>query len=199
MATPVGHSLIGLALGRLATRVVPVPGTAWRWYVLFLLAANAPDLDFIPGLLVGDINRFHQGITHSLVAMLFFGGIFAGFSRWLAAPVWPVTLAGIAAYGSHLLLDLFCQDSRVPVGIPLLWPFSDESFTASWIVFPGVAHGIPGDDMAVVLVEIFSLKNLAAIGIELTIMMPVLMLCWYLSRERWRAGMRGNPGEEVSR
>src|ERR1044071_7547790 len=63
MPSPVGHSLAGL----IAYQIAPeIDGMArGRVVALYLLAANAPDLDFLPGLIVGDPNRFHHGISHS--------------------------------------------------------------------------------------------------------------------------------------
>ncbi len=55
MATPVGHSLAGIALGRLGRHF---DRAGWRWYALALLCANAPDRDLVPGLLIGDVDRF---------------------------------------------------------------------------------------------------------------------------------------------
>ena len=34
--------------------------------LLFVLFANAPDLDFVPGILLGDPGAYHHGISHSL-------------------------------------------------------------------------------------------------------------------------------------
>ena len=44
----------------------------WQPLALYLFAANAPDLDFIPGFLIGDPNRYHHGVSHSIgFAVLF--------------------------------------------------------------------------------------------------------------------------------
>ena len=57
MASPLGHGLMGVAVGRLSG--VKSAGPSWRWYASAMIGANVPDLDFFPGLLIGDINRFH--------------------------------------------------------------------------------------------------------------------------------------------
>src|SRR4029450_4324861 len=51
-----------------------------------VLFANAPDLDFLPGLAVGDPDAFHRGVTHTL------GAAVVG-----AAAVWLLALCGRAA------------------------------------------------------------------------------------------------------
>ncbi len=81
---------------------------------------ECPDLDFVPGLLSGNINTFHQRPTHSLVAALAFGGMAALVTRWFRARRTQAGLRGTVIYASHLLLDFFCQDSRPPYGQPLL-------------------------------------------------------------------------------
>ena len=64
MPSPVGYSLVGLIIYRVTNR----PRGAWPWQRigLYTLIANAPDLDFLPGLLVGDLSRFHHGPSHSI-------------------------------------------------------------------------------------------------------------------------------------
>ena len=39
---------------------------SWPQIVACLFGANAADLDFGPGLFVGDLGRFHQGPSHSI-------------------------------------------------------------------------------------------------------------------------------------
>jgi hypothetical protein len=85
--SPIAHSLIGLAIGvaalrprgkparvTLRTRALPLLG--------FAALANAPDLDFVPGLLAGDLNRYHHGPSHSMLWALGFA-LWAGLlARW---------------------------------------------------------------------------------------------------------------------
>jgi LexA-binding, inner membrane-associated putative hydrolase len=63
MATPVGHSLAGYAIYRFL-----VPGEDHRPALLLVAVgmANAPDLDFVPGILAGAPATYHQGGSHSL-------------------------------------------------------------------------------------------------------------------------------------
>ena len=44
-----------------------------------LVASLVPDLDFVPGIVIGDMRAFHHGISHSLAfAVLSLGGLFKG-------------------------------------------------------------------------------------------------------------------------
>lgn len=51
----------------------PVQAHRWRHIALYLFATNAPDLDFIPGLFLGDPDLYHHGVSHSIG----FGVLFA--------------------------------------------------------------------------------------------------------------------------
>lgn len=80
MATPIGHALAGYSV-----YLVSQAGYDTRQrgkYELVLLSifmAVAPDLDFIPGLLQGTPNLYHQGISHSLGLALVAGVVSAIF------------------------------------------------------------------------------------------------------------------------
>lgn len=179
MASPIGHSLLGLSVA-LGAR----PAGTWLWPCLALgvVAANLPDLDFLPGLLIGDANRFHQGPSHSLAAAALFGGLVYLGTRWAGGPAVRLAVVGVLAYGSHLLMDLMTEDKRAPFGIPLFWPASSEHHMATWQIFGGVKHGVPGESLPVVLGQIFSLANLQTIAVELVVLTPVVLVTWLLGR-----------------
>lgn len=65
MPLPVGHSLAGGALWA-AGDSRPGVWAGWKRLALAVFIANAPDLDMIPGILMGDPDRFHHGPSHSL-------------------------------------------------------------------------------------------------------------------------------------
>jgi inner membrane protein len=139
MSSPLAHALVGVTIyAGLAPEGRPV--VAWRPWAVAAFAGIAADLDFLPGLLIGDPSRYHHWATHSLVAVLVFVG--------LVAPLAPAALGSLprrvvilgAAYGSHLVLDLLTVHLRVP-GIPLLWPFSSEVFLSPVVLFPRIDHG----------------------------------------------------------
>jgi membrane-bound metal-dependent hydrolase YbcI (DUF457 family) len=177
MSTPIGHSLLGIALTRVAVKTLAAP--RWRWYVFGIVAANAPDLDFLPGIFQGDINIFHQGPTHSILAVLLFGALSAiVLSKWLRCRPLFVAGTGILFYASHLVLDYFRVDGREPFGIPLLWPFSNQHWISSMQLFHGIQHGVPGDNLSVFLSQLFSRPNLIAVGVEIIILLPVTLIAF---------------------
>lgn len=90
-----------------------------------VVLANAPDLDFVPGLVAGAPDAFHRGPTHSVAAMLLVS-VAAGLVGWWwrADRREAVRWAGFAAaaYGGHLLVDFVTVDAVPPYGAPFLWP-----------------------------------------------------------------------------
>lgn len=182
MATPVGHSLIGLALGRMSRSHTILK--SWQWYLFSVLAANGPDFDFIASLMTGDINRFHQGPSHSLLAAVLFGVAMALILRPYGKSSFLIGMASSGLYASHLLLDFFCEDRRAPFGIPLFWPLSKEHFMSPWPILKGVRHGVPGEGFIAFLSHIFSFHNILVIGLESALLLPGLFLAWYLFRRR---------------
>jgi inner membrane protein len=151
----------------------------WRWLLCAVVAAVAADFDFIPGVLIGDANRYHQQTSHSIAAAIAFGGMSAWAARALAITTWKAAVAGTLVYGSHLLLDWLTQDSRPPIGIPLLWPFSDVTFHAPFSLFRGVRHGQPGAGIAEFLGAVLSAHNLFSLLMELALLLPLLLLAWW--------------------
>jgi membrane-bound metal-dependent hydrolase YbcI (DUF457 family) len=128
MALCLTHS----AAGYLAYEMVR-PTTTHRpgLLVAAVALANAADLDFVPGVLLGHPAEFHRGVTHTVLAAVVVGVAVALGARlmgrspraWLRVGSW----AG-AVYASHLLLDFFTADIVVPNGAPFLWPFSDRYY-----------------------------------------------------------------------
>ena len=99
MPSPVGHILFAFAISG-----VPKPRdvvTQW-WPVLVLLAAIAPDLDFLPGIVIGDPNRFHHGPTHSIAAAVVFTLVIALMFRSLSK---TQILVLFLVYAGHVLID----------------------------------------------------------------------------------------------
>ena len=192
MATPVAHSLLAVSVVQGVRPGFGVAHSPWWLFAAFL--ACAPDLDFVPGVLVGDTNRFHQGASHSLAGAAAAGAIVGALARWLGGPAARLALLGFVSYASHLLLDLFTEDKRAPFGIPLFWPLSSEAFQAPWPIFGGVKHGVPGDSLGTVLGYIFSPANVATVALEVAILVPVLLATWLVSARlvRRRQSVGGN-------
>lgn len=95
----------------------------------------APDLDWIPDLLLGQPGRFHNGFSHSPFAALVFAvpiGLLAA-ATGLASARRSIALA-FACYGLHVVMDYF----TVTRGVMLLWPMSSDRFSPPVHLFYGV-------------------------------------------------------------
>jgi inner membrane protein len=184
LATPIGHSILGICILRIAGK--NPSANVWLWYGFAIFAANAPDFDFLPGLIVGDINLFHQGPSHSIVAALIFGLLSMLLSPLFKVSKLTMMTVGSLSYASHLLLDYFVLDRRPPFGIPLAWPFTDQHWASPVSLFYGIKHGNPGDGMGAFLEHVFSFHNLAAVGKEFVYTMPFLVIAWFIKRPQWQ-------------
>lgn len=136
--------------------------------------AAAPDLDFIPGWILGDTNAFHRGFSHSIGGCLIVTAfLWLGMRQICDFTYRRLFLFLIVLYGSHLALDFFARDTAPPYGAQFLWPFSREYFISPWTPFLD-AHREPPQ-------QIFSQKNLVAYLTEFVYFgLPLLFL--YLFR-----------------
>lgn len=141
--------------------------------LLAIALANLPDLDFLPGLLLGAPSAFHRGPSHSLATALACGTV-VGLLAWRCGcrPVRTV-LTATAAYGSHLVLDCLSADPGAEAGVPLLWPFTDRLFLAPWTLFLSIEKSSAS---AMFIPSLFTVHNLAAIAWEVTVLLPAVLL-----------------------
>ncbi|MFQ5676054.1 MAG: metal-dependent hydrolase [bacterium] len=136
MPTPIGHSLAGLLLSK--TKIFMPSRSPYRSLAIAVILANLADADFIPGLLTGNPNRFHHGVTHSVGASIIVGLLFAGFFFYCQRRFLAPFMFAFAGYYSHVVFDFFSVDSSIPHGVPALWPFSTEYFISPIAVFSDV-------------------------------------------------------------
>lgn len=177
MPSPIVHVALGTGA---ALTILPRTRRSLAGGLTLVALSCWPDIDYVPGLLAGSLNKFHQGLSHSLLFVLL-GALLAypiarktGFSSHTRTRTISVLL--LVAL-SHLLLDIFTQDFRPPIGIPLYWPLSDFPVHSSVSLFPAWAKAS--------LAEIIrSPQNLRAIGIELLYAIPLLLLPPLLFRRR---------------
>ena len=169
MPSPVGHALGGIVAGWSAT-----PRYDARAAIVLAAVAVAPDLD----LLVGD----HRGISHSVGAAAIAGAVTWLFNRrpWLA-------LAVALSWGSHIVLDWLSNDTRPPLGVMALWPFTSEYYKSSLEIFPPVSRRYWEPR--------FWVYNLRALVFELIVLGPPALVCVAVSRyrSRGRSSVRGGP------
>ena len=163
-----------------------------RWKGLQLLWIGAlsvlPDIDFVPGFLTGNPNRFHHGITHSIAFCLAASGILALLPRaakqGIGLPEGRVILAVLA---THLVLDFFTRDQAPPIGMPIFWPVAGGGFASPIILFPDIVKASRSE---VFIKSLFNVHNLRAVMVESAVLGPLTVLAFLGSRRRREAADR---------
>ena len=192
MPTSVAHILGGYVALEAGSPPQRRRGILFLFFVV--VVSNLPDLDFLPGLLLGNEGLFHRGASHSIVAAivvagglgLAFGTRFGGFR----------TVAGwtLLAYGSHVLLDMVVPDpSGSGGGVVLLWPFLSTEVAAP---IPGLAlldpirwfegHELQGGFLR----ALFSFDGLRIFLVDAALVMPLVPLAWGIRSLRDRRRRR---------
>ncbi|HMP73265.1 MAG TPA: metal-dependent hydrolase [Kiritimatiellia bacterium] len=198
MPSPLAHSLAGVAL----TTLWWMPAKpAWRerweaawslrgWFLLGIVVANLPDLDYLPGIFTGELNAYHQLHTHSIgwwaVTTLGLGFVVHALHPELG---WkPMVWLGLVQ-GSHLAMDWMTEDRGVPPGFQALWPFSDRVVHSPVSVFKSFDKADWG--------ELFQVGNLVPLAWEAAIMGAVVAgaLAWsQRTARRPGIGLDGSSG-----
>jgi inner membrane protein len=146
-----------------------------------VLAANLPDLDFLPGIVIGQPGAFHHGPSHSIAFAVLFGTLVGAFAqkRRLYAFVISALL-----YLSHVFLDFLVDDPSFPHGVPLFWPFSDAFFMASPAIFPKFDYASHSLEF---FGAVFTVDNFVTVITEIGYMFPVFVLVSHLRRTSARS------------
>lgn len=195
MATPIGHAIAGFAISGISKSQTGKERIALA--VVSAFAAMAPDLDVIPGLLLGTPARFHGEISHSVVMGAALSLAIAGAYRLVGRPSREIFLLALTAYMSHLALDMLGPDARPPYGIPLFWPLSGQTFISPVSVLLGVRHAASASTGTFEWVgNLLSLRNVAAIAVETLIMMPLVIVTEMRGRATFRTVFSSMKGVE---
>lgn len=140
MPSPLAHTTAGYAVYRLLRRRrSDWEPQVWRLPLILLVTlvfSILPDFDTVAGILAGDIGRYHNQGTHSLVVgllvALFFAVLLAR-GRMHAFKAWFPPL--LLSYELHVLMDVVTLGER---GVMLLWPLSSARFDVPFTLFYGV-------------------------------------------------------------
>jgi membrane-bound metal-dependent hydrolase YbcI (DUF457 family) len=143
-----------------------------------LILGNLPDLDYLPGLIAGAMSRWHQGAGHSIGAVALLALVswcVARLARGRIGPPGTVAIWCLVLAGGHLLVDVMTRDTSPPVGIPLLWPFSDLRAHLPFAVFPNFdKHS---------LTALFTTPgNVTALGVEVALAVPAGLAAFGIGR-----------------
>ena len=188
MPSPIGHSLAGCAIYAGTNDNYTI---SWKTLFLYILVANLPDFDFIPGFLLGAPNSFHRGVSHSL-GFAFLFGIVLGLlvaRNTTTQRFFKNMIIFSGLYFSHIFLDLFSMDTSIPIGEKLFWPVSNEYFSAPFHFFLDIKRKVSSNYEFIA--TLFSFHNFLAILIEIAVLIPVLALVSFRKRRRNRQPVLG--------
>jgi membrane-bound metal-dependent hydrolase YbcI (DUF457 family) len=177
MASPVAHALLSWA----ALKGAREGGVPWRGPSLLVAAAllgNLPDADLLPGLVVGSFNRWHQGMSHSLLGISLFALFAYGVARFAGGRLGPPRMAAfwcLALSAGHLLVDMMTRDPSPPVGIPLLWPLSEARAQLPILLFPNYVK----PTLSALLT---TPTNLTTLLLEVVVTVPAAVAAFVLAR-----------------
>lgn len=94
-----------------------------------------PDIDVIPGFATGDLGRFHNQATNSLLFALTAS---LGVGLLCRVTGWAKFRTGFLLTLGLVLLHIAMDAATMGRGVKLLWPFSHERFSAPVRLFYGL-------------------------------------------------------------
>lgn len=142
--------------------------------IITALFAMLPDFDALLGLLAGDIGRYHNNGTHSLVVGLgvsLLVAAYLGLRRKASFLPWFLVL--LISYESHVILDYFTFGGR---GVMLFWPIIAERFLPPFTLFHGVRWSA----------GVYSAEHLLTVVSELIIAGLILLGVWFFEGRKWK-------------
>jgi len=170
MPSPIAHLAAGCAIYR-GWRA----GTSRTWLLVgaALFFSLLPDCDAAIGILLGNLARYHNNLTHSLTAAFAAGllGLSLGFvldrpaaTRWFGL--------AFTCYGLHVAMDFF----TVGRGVMFLWPFTSHRFISPIKLFYGL-HWSQG---------VFSRLHIWTFLSETAFILVVLVALWGVRAAHFR-------------
>ena len=153
----------------------------YLWVVAILLA-NLPDIDYLFGYVVGNPNKYHHLWTHSLTFAVGVG-VISDFLYWIIVRKESFRFGCIAFFlvFSHLVLDFFTKDTMYPYGMRLFWPFSQKFFISPMTLFLDVNKASSSHTF---IRSLFCWHNFWTVLVEVIILGPPFVWLWLRKRER---------------
>ncbi len=187
MPGPVAHMAVGLSSYILFKREQDRSRKdSFRLIITCLALSILPDFDFIPGIIANDVNKFHHGISHTLVSSVFIGEL--SFLILLKIELninkYRLMVSCLCASVSHPLLDYFSADYSLPYGVPLFWPLSADYYTSPVSLFGSIEKG--GKDFTSFVCSLINWNNLRSLAVELFFVLIILSVV--IGIRKWQKG-----------
>jgi inner membrane protein len=182
MPSPVAHTLSGYIIYRFA---FTSKAASWKKLLLCCVSSNLPDVDFLPGFLLGKPNYFHHGISHSIGFSVAFALLMGSVFYIKGGSFLRNFLLFFSLYFSHVLLDLLSYDSSIPYGLTVLWPFTGDYYISPLSLFLDIHRS---SESATFITSMFNIHNLMAVLLELALFTPLIVVSVLLTRVRKKEG-----------
>lgn len=142
MPSPIAHITAGYTIFKLSKNKLPGAKLSfWMFPCQLVLLASLsllPDLDFLIGLILGDIERYHNNFSHSLLCGFLIAIILSIMVKWLdKSNFMNVFIISVITYDLHAIMDMFTGDR----GVMLFWPLVQTRFSSPVKLFFGVQWG----------------------------------------------------------
>lgn len=172
MPSPYAHAIAGIAISTpyLNSKIRAMQHK--EDIVTLIVFSLLPDLDALPGLLVGNMSLYHNQFTHSPLFAIIVFLIYSGIRRMIppSRSLIHTLKLSAGAYGLHLIMDVFTHGR----GLMLSWPFSDERYSPPFVLFYGFRHSEP----------LLSTSHIITFVTESLTMLPVLALVWFMQKRK---------------
>jgi membrane-bound metal-dependent hydrolase YbcI (DUF457 family) len=143
MPSPIAHLSVGYVIYRLNKDKLPVDNRKVLSIPLQMAAVISismlPDLDAVLGIAFGDMAKYHNQFTHSLISGFPVALAGASIFNWIyRSSFWKWFLICLLSYELHIIMDLFTGER----GVMLFWPFSEMRFISPIKLFYGMQWGL---------------------------------------------------------
>ena len=178
MPSPLGHGILGTAIYLAGTNA---ESRSRALFVIILFASVLPDLDFLPGFMIGDPLAFHHGASHSFAFAVLFGAM--AYLLTLKVRKEMAFCVGVLvglAFASHVVLDMLSVGAGGARGVPILWPLSDQRYGIKLNILGHFHH----EGFRRGIWSVIQWDNVPALLREMVVIgIPVLVMVW---RDRQR-------------
>jgi glycosyltransferase involved in cell wall biosynthesis len=139
MPSPISHTAVGYVIYKIFKK----PGVDTRQnpaihahlFLIITALSMLPDLDAIPGILVGNLRRFHNNESHSFFVGIGIALLGALLIKWRTGEKFKYWFLLIfSAYGFHIVMDYFTYGR----GVMAFWPLSSERYLSPVVLFYGL-------------------------------------------------------------
>jgi inner membrane protein len=162
----------------------------WGLLLVFLFLAESPDLDLLPGLLIGNLNAFHHIYTHTLGWVFLVSlGLYLCWRPFHPKDGWRCLLFFFLASLSHLVVDYMTQDTSYPYGVMGFWPFYRDYVLSKYALFLGPEKST--------VAAIFQWHNVKVMVLDFLVCLPVLLAVCAYKWTGWRRGVQPETAAEI--